>query len=48
VGHDFFLFHDIDSDRPTVVYKRRGYDSGLLRLQLDVAELADEAASEAS
>ncbi len=32
VGHDFFLFHDVDSDRATVVYKRRGYDYGLLRL----------------
>lgn len=32
VGHDFFLFHDIDTDCATVVYKRRGYDYGLLRL----------------
>jgi ribosomal subunit interface protein len=32
VGHDFFLFHDIDTGRPTVVYKRRGYDYGLLRI----------------
>ncbi len=32
VGHDFFLFHDVDSDCATVVYKRRGYDYGLLRL----------------
>jgi ribosomal subunit interface protein len=43
VGHDFFLFHDIDTDRPTVVYKRRGYDYGLLRLQLDRAAIAVEA-----
>jgi ribosomal subunit interface protein len=34
VGHDFFLFHDVESDQPTVVYKRRGYDYGLLRLKL--------------
>ena len=32
VGHDFFLFHDVDSGHATVVYKRRGYDYGLLRL----------------
>lgn len=32
VGHDFFLFHDVDSGCATVVYKRRGYDYGLLRL----------------
>ncbi len=32
VGHDFFLFQDVESGRATVVYKRRGYDYGLLRL----------------
>jgi hypothetical protein len=32
VGHDFFLFHDSDSDRPTVVYRRHAYDYGLIRL----------------
>jgi ribosomal subunit interface protein len=32
VGHDFFLFHDKDTDRPSVVYRRRGYDYGLIRL----------------
>jgi ribosomal subunit interface protein len=32
VGHDFFLFLDVDTEAPTVVYKRRGYDYGLLRL----------------
>lgn len=34
VGHDFFLFHDVETDRPTVVYKRRGYDYGLLRISV--------------
>jgi ribosomal subunit interface protein len=43
VGHDFFLFHDVDSGLPTVVYKRRGYDYGLLRLSV-----ATQVASEAS
>jgi ribosomal subunit interface protein len=35
VGHDFFLFHDVDTGLPTVVYKRRGYDYGLMRLRLE-------------
>ena len=38
VGHDFFLFHDVASDQPTVVYKRRGYDYGLMRLKLTLSE----------
>ena len=29
VGHDFFLFHDKESDRPSVVYRRHAYDYGL-------------------
>jgi ribosomal subunit interface protein len=32
VGHDFFLFHDEESDRPTVVYRRHAFDYGLIRL----------------
>lgn len=32
VGHDFFLFHDEESDRPSVVYRRHAYDYGLIRL----------------
>lgn len=34
VGHDFFFFHDSDSDRPSVLYRRRGFDYGLIRLDL--------------
>jgi ribosomal subunit interface protein len=34
VGHDFFLFHDVETGRPAVVYKRRGYDYGLLRISV--------------
>ena len=37
VGHDFYLFHDIDTDKPSVVYRRRGYDYGLIRLEMDEA-----------
>ena len=32
VGHDFYLFHDSECDRFSVVYRRRGYDSGVIRL----------------
>ncbi|WP_197380562.1 ribosome hibernation-promoting factor, HPF/YfiA family [Mycolicibacterium mengxianglii] len=32
VGHDFFLFHDQETDKPTVVYRRHAYDYGLIRL----------------
>ncbi|MGH3739079.1 MAG: ribosome hibernation-promoting factor, HPF/YfiA family [Micromonosporaceae bacterium] len=32
VGHDFYLFLDKDSGRPCVVYRRRGYDYGVIRL----------------
>lgn len=32
VGHDFFLFHDKETDRASVVYRRHGYDYGLIRL----------------
>src|SRR5579875_2271877 len=32
VGHDFFLFNDVDSGRPSVVYRRHAFDYGLIRL----------------
>ena len=32
VGHDFFLFSDKDSGLPSVVYRRKGYDYGVIRL----------------
>ena len=32
VGHDFYLFHDSDCDKFSVVYRRRGYDYGVIRL----------------
>lgn len=33
VGHDFYLFLDKDSGRPSVVYRRKGYDYGILSLE---------------
>ncbi|WP_242474001.1 ribosome hibernation-promoting factor, HPF/YfiA family [Tomitella biformata] len=32
VGHDFFLFQDSASDKPSVVYRRHAFDYGLIRL----------------
>ena len=32
VGHDFFLFYDKETERPSVVYRRHAYDYGLIRL----------------
>jgi ribosomal subunit interface protein len=35
VGHDFFLFLDHVTRQPAVVYRRRGYDYGVIRLELE-------------
>ncbi|MGC4944078.1 ribosome hibernation-promoting factor, HPF/YfiA family [Kribbella sp. DT2] len=32
VGHDFYLFVDAEENQPSVVYRRRGYDYGVIRL----------------
>jgi ribosomal subunit interface protein len=32
VGHDFYLFIDKENDEPAVVYRRKGYDYGVIRL----------------
>lgn len=32
VGHDFYLFVDAESNRPSVVYRRKGWDYGLIGL----------------
>ncbi|GAA4904887.1 ribosomal subunit interface protein [Stackebrandtia albiflava] len=34
VGHDFYLFHDKETSQPCVVYRRKGFDYGLLRLEI--------------
>jgi ribosomal subunit interface protein len=39
VGHDFYLFHDKDTNQASVVYRRRGWSYGVIHL--DVSE--DEA-----
>ena len=40
VGHDFFLFHDADTDCPSVVYRRRGWSYGVLHLETDRVDAA--------
>ena len=32
VGHDFFLYADADTGLPSVVYRRKGYAYGVIRL----------------
>jgi len=40
VGHDFFLFIDARTDRPSVVYRRKGWDYGVIGLEETSDELA--------
>ena len=34
VGHDFYLFHDKDTGQPSVLYRRRGWDYGVIHLEV--------------
>lgn len=40
VGHDFYLFIDAESGRPSVVYRRKGWDYGLIGLDEQAEERA--------
>jgi ribosomal subunit interface protein len=42
VGHDFYLYCDSDTGQPSVVYRRRGWEYGVIHL--DVSEQAEQAA----
>ncbi len=42
VGHDFFLFRDTGDGRASVVYRRRGYQYGVIRLVEDAADSVPE------
>jgi ribosomal subunit interface protein len=48
VGHDFYLFVDAGTKLPSVVYRRRGYDYGVIHLEADGVEYhaADRSAAE--
>ena len=39
VGHDFFLFVDSETDRPSVVYRRKGWDYGVISLEEQAVEV---------
>ena len=40
VGHDFFLFIDAESDRPSVVYRRKGWAYGVIALDSETVAAA--------
>ncbi|MER8092356.1 ribosome hibernation-promoting factor, HPF/YfiA family [Streptomyces goshikiensis] len=42
VGHDFYLFVDSDTKMPSVVYRRHGYDYGVIHLNPDEASTSAE------
>lgn len=44
VGHDFFLFIDSETDRPSVVYRRKGWDYGVIALEEEAVEVPTTAA----
>ena len=37
VGHDFYLFIDSENNAPSVVYRRKAYDYGVIRLDMALA-----------
>lgn len=37
VGHDFFLYFDSETNSPSVVYRRRGWSYGVIRLEVGQA-----------
>jgi len=43
VGHDFYLFVDQETQRPSVVYRRKGWDYGVISLDEDAEELQEVA-----
>ncbi len=43
VGHDFYLFQDSESGRPSVVYRRKGWDYGVIELDENAEELQEAA-----
>jgi ribosomal subunit interface protein len=48
VGHDFYLFIDVETQRPSVVYRRKGWDYGVIGLDGDAEELQEASLSRKS
>ena len=44
VGHDFYLYQDKSSGRPSLVYRRRGWSYGVIHL--DVVDEAPDTLEE--
>lgn len=44
VGHDFYLFIDAACNKPSVVYRRRGWNYGVIRLSASMNSTADRSA----
>ncbi len=42
VGHDFYLFIDAENERPSVVYRRKGWDYGVIGLDDNAEEYQEE------
>ncbi|MCS5734938.1 ribosome hibernation-promoting factor, HPF/YfiA family [Herbiconiux daphne] len=42
VGHDFYLFIDAESGRPSVVYRRKGWDYGVIGLDENADAFAEQ------
>ena len=43
VGHDFYLFIDSENNRPSVVYRRKGWDYGVIGIDADADEVQETA-----
>ena len=48
VGHDFYLFRDAEQGQPSVVYRRHGYQYGVLRLVEEPVDRLSAAAAPAA
>ena len=48
VGHDFFLYQDVDTGKPSVVYRRRGWSYGVIHLDTEAAASAEPAVAAAT
>ena len=42
VGHDWFLFVDAETLRPSVVYRRKGWNYGVIRLELSATAALEQ------
>jgi ribosomal subunit interface protein len=48
VGHDFFLFIDVETAQPSVAYRRRGWSYGVIKLDTPVASVTPRRVQESA